>query len=1315
MKTVESVTYAVVLYCINPLLTAIFDVWAQRLLFHSSNRLRTALTATVFRKALRVSGAIQSSDSGQMLTLMNADARQASEFIMMSHFAWIAPISVIVGAVFVYIQVEYSLFAGVGVMFLAFPFTIFFSGGLFKAIKLFMQGNDERTKLTNEAIQGIRVVKYGALEDSFAKKIGASRGRQCKHLYWSMFYRSMILMVMRLMPILVNVAIFLVFAAVFPVVSADVIFTAISFLGVMTSTMTFLPLVFSGFAQIGASMGRIKTFLLMDELDPGMVKRTQPDGAPLPAEELIAVRNGTFRWPVVPKLPPDATAVQFMKKALAAAKTEHKKACKQAKKLGQPEPAMPPTVMGLEAMLAPPKLIDSLGLNQPPTLSELNFSIPRGSLTMIIGNVGSGKSSVLAALMGDIGCLSGHVQVGGSVAYCAQQAWISNATVRDNILFATEFDEARYQEAIRVCALEDDIQLLSAGDQTEIGEKGVNLSGGQKQRISLARATYSRREIYLMDDPLSAVDAHVGKHIFEQCLNGVLAGTTRVLVTNALQYLEHADQIIVLNEGKIAHIGHYSELRAQGLDFSQFVVRRQDMEAAADATATKEPLALASDGEKSDRRGSNASQSSNLARRDSVSASQSPERRGSFSLFQGVEAASASTPRSPLRRSESSSSSPAAAAVATTVATTTGDVEMQPMGSQSPGEAVTPQETERKTTEQERAKHLIEEEEHQTGGIGLRTYTRYLHTYGGIISWAIILLIFIVQEGGTTMANWWLSQWTGNTFPLTTNQYMLIYAGIAVFLLLINVFHVVLWNTFAVRSAKKLHGNLLGSVLGAPPSFFESTPTGRILNRFSGDLNQVDMAMPMMYETFIEMWFRLIANLIIIATTNALVLVFFVPIIIVFLILQSVYSRTSRELQRIEGIARSPVFAQFTEVLTGISTIRAYDMTDHWKARHVKSCNTFASAWVMYRLGQKWMSLYQSLISCMFLVATLLVVLYGNVGMSLAGLALTSAMQINMLLTHVVQLNVELESRMTSAERVFHYSMDIPQERTKGLPAPPQWPDQGEIKFEGVQMRYHPELPLILKGVDFHIRPHEKIGVVGRTAAGKSSLIVALFRLRELDEGGCSGRIMIDGKNITEMRLRDVRHSIAIIPQDPVLFSGSLRYNLDLAGQADDAAIWRALELVELKSFVETLDGQLDAAVAENGLNFSVGQRQLICLARALIEERRIVVMDEATASVDPETDAKIQRTIRQQLRDKTVFVVAHRINTIIDYDRILVMSQGQVAEFDTPARLRANPDSLFNQLLRSLEEVSNDSNAASPGASPKLAPAPVPGAGLEE
>ncbi|KAK2944354.1 Multidrug resistance-associated protein [Blattamonas nauphoetae] len=790
---------------------------------------------------------------------------------------------------------------------------------------------------------------------------------------------------------------------------------------------------------------------------------------------------------------------------------------------------------------------------------------------------------------------------------CHRFAWFfSQHCVATRGKFNAEFEEEKYWNTVRVCALEPDFKIFAAGDETAIGEKGVNMSGGQKARIQLARAIYSDKDIYILDDPLSAVDAHVGRYLMDECISGVLKGKTVILMTNQLQFLDRADKVICLENGRIIAQGTYSEIREQGVNFDEFII-------------------------KSDKKAEKKKQKAKEAKKE-------------------------------------------------------------------------------EETDENNAKQILTEEEQATGGIKFSSYVKYMRTLMplGVV---ILFLLFVVGvEAINPVSSWWMGKIGSMTAFTNISFWWKI--GIYGFMTIASFVLLIIRGFFSAagvgRSARINHDKLLDNVMDCPSSFFDTTPLGRILNRFTGDIPQVDQFLLTRVLQVVALWVVMIGQIVIIAVDTPWFLAIGIPVLLLYWLLLQFYARVSRNLQRLESIARSPVLSHFSETITGagLTTIRSYGREAEWKQKFEKVNDEMTVPFMLFREGQKWATLYAAIISTV-LYAGVILIGWFFMDTSMLSVALMSSMSFSNMGQQLITMTVDLESKMTSFERVDFYSSHLPQE-AKGheLEVPEHWPERGDVTFDKVRFKYRPGLPFVLKGVDFDIRGGEKIGVCGRTGAGKSSLLFALFRLVELDpkhapkmidmktgfmvdadpnEEPNSGRILIDGVDISKLDIHRVRRSVGIIPQDPTLFTGTIRYNMDIAGKVSDDRIWEVLEMIEMRDIVAGLPLGLDSQVAEGGSNFSAGQRQLLCFGRAILNNCRVVVMDEATANVDVETDAKIQRTIREQFREQTVIVIAHRLNTIMDSTRIMVMDQGYLSEFDTPENLKANPDSAFNSLIQSL------------------------------
>ncbi|KAH0646462.1 hypothetical protein KY284_034346 [Solanum tuberosum] len=846
---------------------------------------------------------------------------------------------------------------------------------------------------------------------------------------------------------------------------------------------------------------------------------------------------------------------------------------------------------------------------EKPTLSNINLDIPIGSLVAIVGGTGEGKTSLISAMLGEVPAITDSmVVVRGTVAYVPQVSWIFNATVRENILFGSAIDVARYDRAIDVTALRHDLELLPGGDLTEIGERGVNISGGQKQRVSMARAVYSDSDVCIFDDPLSALDADVGRQVFERCIKGELKGKTRVLVTNQLHFLSQVDKIILVHDGMVKEEGTFEYLSNNGILFQKLMENAGKME---EYTEEKENDDDDNDNEKSSK---------------------------------------------PVVNGE------------------TNEVAKEVGKDKKEGKSV-----------------LIKQEERETGVVSSNVLMRYKNALGG--SWVVLVLFmcYFLIEALRVGSSTWLSFWTdqSSSTRYSAGFYNLIYSLLSLGQVMVTLMNSFWLITSSLYAAKMLHDAMLNSILRAPMVFFHTNPLGRIINRFAKDIGDIDRSVAPFVSMFLGQVFQLISTFVLIGIVSTMSLWAIMPLLVLFYGAYLYYQSTAREVKRLDSISRSPVYAQFGEALNGLATIRAYKAYDRMANINGKSVDNNIRFTLVNMSGNRWLAIRLETVGglMIWLTATFAVMQNGRAKnqeafASTMGLLLSYALNITSLLTAVLRLASLAENSLNAVERVGTY-IELPSEGPsiiEGSRPPPGWPSAGSIQFENVVLRYRPELPPVLHGISFTISPSDKVGVVGRTGAGKSSMFNALFRLVELERG----RILIDGFDVSKFGLTDLRKVLGIIPQAPVLFSGTVRFNLDPFNEHNDADLWESLERAHLKDVIRRNSLGLDAEVSEAGENFSVGQRQLLSLARALLRRSKILVLDEATAAVDVRTDALIQKTIREEFKSCTMLIIAHRLNTIIDCDRILLLDSGQVLEYDTPEVLLEKEGSAFSRMVQS-------------------------------
>uniref|UniRef100_A0A8C0BYX7 Multidrug resistance-associated protein 1 n=1 Tax=Buteo japonicus TaxID=224669 RepID=A0A8C0BYX7_9AVES len=1132
--------YTVLLFVCACLQTLILHQYFH-ICFVTGMRLKTAIVGVIYRKALVITNsARKTSTVGEIVNLMSVDAQRFMDLATYINMIWSAPLQVILALYLLWQNLGPSVLAGVAVMILLVPINAVMAMKTKTYQVAQMKSKDNRIKLMNEILNGIKVLKLYAWELAFREKVLEIRQKELKVLKKSAYLAAMATFTWVCAPFLVALSTFAVYVTIDKnnILDAQKAFVSLALFNILRFPLNMLPMVISSIVEV-----RLQS---------------------LTAEGCIVVKNATFSW----------------------------------------------------------------SRNDPPSLNSINFTVPEGSLVAVVGQVGCGKSSLLSALLGEMDKKEGYVVVKGSVAYVPQQAWVQNATLEDNIIFGREMNESRYKRVIEACALLPDIEILPTGDKTEIGEKGVNLSGGQKQRVSLARAVYCNADVYLFDDPLSAVDAHVGKHIFEKVIGpkGILKNKTRVLVTHAINYLPQMDSILVMCDGEISEMGSYQELLKQDGAFAEFL-------------------------------------------RTYANAEQSMENNGKLTnkffwdkLVCGIPTGKEGKPiengvlvnEVPGKLMQLSNSS--------TYSRDTGKSQHQ----SSTGEL-------QKPLAEKNSWKLTEADTAKTGRVKATVYWDYMKAIGLFISFLSILL-FMCNHIASLASNYWLSLWTDDPVINGTQQYTNVRLGVYGALGIsqgIAVFgYSMVVSIGGIFASRHLHLNLLHNVLRSPMSFFERTPSGNLVNRFSKEIDTIDSTIPPIIKMFMGSTFNVIGACIIILLATPIAAVIIPPLGLVYLFVQRFYVATSRQLKRLESVSRSPVYSHFNETLLGVSVIRAFEEQKRFIKQNDMKVDENQKAYYPSIVANRWLAVRLEYVgNCIVLFAALFAVMARNkLSAGLVGLSVSYSLQITAYLNWLVRMSSELETNIVAVERVKEYAeMEKEAEWSIEQTAPAStWPEEGKVEFRGYGLRYREDLDLVLKNINVTINGGEKIGIVGRTGAGKSSLTLGLFRINEAAEG----EIIIDGINIAKIGLHDLRFKITIIPQDPILFSGSLRMNLDPFDQHSDEDIWRSLELAHLKNFVSSLPDKLNHECAEGGENLSVGQRQLVCLARALLRKSKILVLDEATAAVDLETDKLIQSTIKSQFEECTVLTIAHRLNTIMDYTRVLVLDRGEVVECGSPDHL---------------------------------------------
>ncbi|GJE85243.1 multidrug resistance-associated ABC transporter [Phanerochaete sordida] len=1127
----------------------------------------------------------------QVMTLMTTDVDRVSECSRHLFALVESPVEVVVGTLFLYSLLGVSCFFGLAVACLFLPLNHFAGKVVVGSQDSLMKARDERMALMNEILGGIRMLKFMAWERSFEARVLKIRDRELKYQKLNYSIETLWNAIWNGSPILVTLVAFWHFAVYRgQVLTPSIAFTCISVFNEMKFALNALPETLINMLQAIVSARRIEKYLGGAEV---------AHVAPLATQDpRIALQSATVTWP-------------------------------QDRARGS---SAPPTA-------APTP-------RQTFVLVDLSIEFPRGALSLVCGKLGSGKTLLLLALLGEADLLTGQLLcprsppdilasftgkeapadewvVSGVCAYVPQSAWLRNASIRDNILFDLPYVEERYQKTLEVCALLTDLQILEDGDLSEIGERGVNLSGGQKARVSLARAVYSRASILLLDDVLSAVDAHTAHHLYHECLKGDLVrGRTVILVSHHVQLCAPgAAYVVALDNGRLQFAGDHAAFQASGV---LATLSQSGMTGAAD---TKEDAAVP-----------------------------------------GVEEiADEALAHAPEDGSETASTAAASAV----------DVEAAPPAKKAP-------------------RKLVEEEKRAVGRISKGIWTTYLDACGGWGYWVVFGSSLIIAAASPVLENGWLKIWSGSALETEEQKpasyYITVYAIITFAGLIVTTARWFVLYRGGIHASRVLYQRLLEGVLFANIRFHDTVSRGRLLNRFGKDFEGVDSSLPDNFGRSVMYALSATTTFVVIAVVGGLPFcIAAVVIASLYYSVGNVYGQISRDMRRLDSVTRSPLYSIYGEAIAGVTVIRAFGASSKFLRDMLCCVDTNSNPYYWMWGANCWLATRFNLLSAIIVGSTAVAaVLTPGIPASTAGFALAFASTVTYDLLLMVRRFVGLEQAMVAVERIKEYT-EVKREPPEFLDPRPEasWPEKGEIKVEDLVIKYAPDLPAVLHNITFEIKPGEKIGVLGRTGSGKSTLALSFFRFVEPTEG----RIVIDDVDISNVGLTDLRSRLTIILQDPTILSGTLRSSLDVFKEYQDTEIYEALRRVHLipsddsTEDPETVNANvfrnLDSPVSEGGDNFSTGEKQLLCMARAILKRTKVLLMDEATASVDYATDELIGKTIRQEFAESTILTIAHRLRTIIDYDRVMLLDQGHIAEFDTPAKLLADPSSQFHALCK--------------------------------
>ncbi|XP_059049024.1 ATP-binding cassette subfamily C member 4-like [Achroia grisella] len=1162
-------------------------------------RVRIACCSLVYRKILKLNySGLNKTGPGHVINLMSNDVNRFDVAVIYLHFAWVAPIVATFVTYLVWKLVSWATLAGIAVMFLQTVVVQVYLSKLQGSLRgKIARRTDERVKVMNELVSGIQVIKMYSWEVPFQKVVDKLRKLEVKLILRTSMIKGFSSALGVFTERFILYATVLTFVCMGGDIYSAITFALVQYFNLLQLTCNILfPMAMSFFAEARVSIKRLEEFLTLDEI------------------ELTSVINSEEYTNSTKLITNDTN-------------NHDNKIYNEKQKMVISE-------------------VTASWQQDCITLKNISLSAAPGEFVGVAGLVGSGKSSLLQLILGELVPYKGTVSLGGArVAYASQEPWLFVATVRQNILFGLPYDPVRYKKVVTACALLRDFEQLPSGDGTLVGERGASLSGGQRARIGLARACYRQADIYLLDDPLSAVDAHVGKHLVSECLLGLLQHSTRILVTHQLHHLKSADKVIILHKGTIDSQGSFEEVSRTPF-FAELL---------------QEVVAM-----------------------DDVSPVQLQRTTSIVSHVSNKETPDA-----------------------------------------------TPRETENEDSQET-------DEMISKGRVAGSVYTKY---FGAGNSWCTLLLTFVViimAQLVTSAGDLWLTHWMNsidelksaktqdmnntesdintidiyndtesfnNNLTSSINSTDILATNITnsdfssnpnIHQMYINIWTICIFGCIGftagraviflwvcMRNSIKLHKQMFGNILAATMRFFDTNPSGRILNRFSKDMGIMDEILPRLMLDTIQVCMVMTGILVMVAIVNPCMLLTTVVCAVLMYFLTIFYLNSAQSIKRVEAVSRSPVFSHVSASMAGLATVRACGAQEILRRQFDDKQDVHTAAWYLTLTTNAAFSIWLSVVSAVYVIVASYIFLLldgdGNYKSGNVGLAISQGL----ILVNMVQLGIkqatDVISQMTSVERVLQFT-SLPQEQIAGPTPPASWPQRARLVFKDLYLRYDEEAEPVLKNLNVVIESGWKVGVVGRTGAGKSSLISALFRLAPID-----GHVFIDDIDTGDIALKSLRSKISIIPQEPVLFSASLRYNMDPFDKYSDSDIWNALEQVELKSSINSLS----ANVASGGNNFSAGQRQLLCLARAALAHNKLLVLDEATANVDPNTDALIQKSIRKHFSECTVVTVAHRLHTIADSDRVIVMEAGQIVECGHPHELLQNSKGHFYSMVSQLGPAS--------------------------
>ena len=1202
------------------IVSAFMNLHTQMIQTNFGNRAGYELNCFVYNKILNYapSGFIQRANHGEIINFIQIDSMRLSFLVSMAPNALVAPM--MIGA-YIYLLFDFFgiIFLSGLIVLLSFMVSNYFIAKEFrKRQKLMMGKKDICMKTTTETLENIKILKLYNWENEFKNKILNARRIEMDFMAHRYNMTNLNQTINWLCPTLVSIVTIGFYQLFNDSFNISTMLIGLSIFSKLQNPVRMLPNIINQTLETTVSLKRIEDFVKQTDIDSNLIKRGEYDEN---GEYAIKINGGNFswgvkqkkksRWDMVGKKNKQAPKIREIKidedntniintknDIITNSEDENKRTTVRMQDPNDNTENTSNTdnpgnkegeeieIDGYKIQVPVPK-----GIDFDITLKNINLEIKPGELVAIVGEVGCGKSSLLQAIINSLILLNPKecdgIHINGKVGYASQIPWIQNETIRNNILFSKPFDEEKYNRVLSLCQLQEDLETFEGKDLTEIGEKGINLSGGQKVRISLARTIYNEPDIYLFDDPISALDANVGKKIMKNCIVKYLKGKTRVVVTHALSYLKYMDRIIYMKQGRIDWTGNYDEVQNQPF-FAE------------------------------------------LAKSTGFSRVVSDDIKENKEANQQIE-------KNLIKKKED-----------------------------------------------EKIIKIIKEEEQSLHGVKCKVYLDYFRYMGGIFYICVVVFIVCLWQANKGGSDLWLAYWS-EPENQAENKWVFfsVFSALGIASVIFMFFRICMLTRGVIKLGRTVHRDMVEKLIKAPINLFHETiPRGQIYNRLSKDLDTMNFSMWALGDFLISL-LSVVGSFVLCGIYDPYSLIYMPFVFVIGFIVTRFYLGGSRPLTRISSISRSPILNLISETLPGNATIRAFQLEYYYKENYYNKINNSLNINLISRGTSIWFQEMFKFVSIFYLTYLVLktVLDEDNVTAQSCSIVFTYSVLLQEYLGNIFNRCANLENDMISMERCCKY-MDIVQERPSHIPEVDnelirqQWPTNGEIEFKNFSVRYRPETEIVLKNISFHILPKEKVGVCGRTGSGKSTICLCLFRILESYEG----QIFIDNVDISTIGLDLLRSNITIIPQDPCLLEGTLKYNIDPFNKIEGSEIIEILKNIGF-DYTESDDKIMDKMIEPGGSNLSVGQKQLVCIARAILRKSKIVVMDEATANIDMNTEQIIQKALNLVLENSTVITVAHRIKTIVNYDKILVLDNGMVKEFDSPTNLLKDENSLFHEL----------------------------------